>query len=136
MNRQMGIAPILRSARPAVHAAAPSAAPIGVRRCCLGAAANTHQRTIRIGTLLPPPRAAAAAESVPTAPDSGAPASNELDDDGSEGSGAQHGPIYSDGAWCESEETRAYRRTSFTFADWKKHRSNRRYIYHLSTLAA
>ncbi|KAI8474062.1 MAG: Bestrophin, RFP-TM, chloride channel-domain-containing protein [Monoraphidium minutum] len=55
------------------------------------------------------------------------------DDDGSEGSGLQHGGR-SNAAWNGTEESRAYRRTSFTWRDWRKHRSNRRFYYHLSTL--
>ena len=65
----------------------------------------------------------------------GAP--TKYSEDGSEGSGAQHRPRGREGRrWRETDEARAFRRTSFSFADWRKHRSQRRYFYHLSTLAA
>ncbi|GBF91181.1 hypothetical protein Rsub_04850 [Raphidocelis subcapitata] len=76
-----------------------------------------------------PPSALAASASAPQQP----AARGELDDDGSEDSGAQHLELWRQ---AESEESRSYRRTVFSFQQWQKHRSNRRYLHHLSTLAA
>jgi hypothetical protein len=47
------------------------------------------------------------------------------DDDGSEGSGAQHGGWRRVGSDDETPESRAYRHASFTWRDWRKHRNVR-----------